>query len=324
MVQKEKYFHYASLSEIMSAGFRGVDLFFIISGFIITLVVSESALTGFKAAKKFTIRRIFRIFPLYVLLFTTMFLISTYTSIGAHRSFDGSIRQFLTNLLLLPRDDLTTYMPVSAWTLTHELMFYALSLFSFISMRLYWAVLVFWTAVCLLSFFFDFKPLGWGMQLSLMNCYFFLGALCAHFRGGIDVNIRKIVACGALSFLILAFSIELGYIHSVILKLYLSIVYAIGFFFLVFTLGDLNWRLGRHFNYLTYLGKISYSMYLVHYPILVILALLIASYDRSRSAMILFIFLSLISSFVCAGLLYRFVERPGIRVGKILTPAPPG
>ena len=51
---------------VFSYGFLGVDLFFVISGFlIVTLLLRERDLTGEISLKKFYIRRCLRIFPLY-------------------------------------------------------------------------------------------------------------------------------------------------------------------------------------------------------------------------------------------------------------------
>src|ERR1700724_4707970 len=57
---------------LLDRGFLGVDLFFVISGFlIVTLLLREQSSIGEISLKKFYIRRTLRIFPLYygVILF---------------------------------------------------------------------------------------------------------------------------------------------------------------------------------------------------------------------------------------------------------------
>ena len=66
------------------------------------------------------------------------------------------------------------------------------------------------------------------------------------------------------------------------------------------------------------LGEISYSTYLIHYPVLALIARLIpGGWSRGEKAVLLWMVASpviLASSF----LLYRYVEQPGIRLGKKL------
>jgi peptidoglycan/LPS O-acetylase OafA/YrhL len=55
--------------QILNWGYLGVDLFFVISGFLITtLLIRERAQFGNISLKKFYLRRTFRIFPIYYLL----------------------------------------------------------------------------------------------------------------------------------------------------------------------------------------------------------------------------------------------------------------
>ena len=57
-------------------GFLGVDLFFVISGFLITtLLLRERARTGAISLKNFYARRTLRIFPLYYFVLAALFLV---------------------------------------------------------------------------------------------------------------------------------------------------------------------------------------------------------------------------------------------------------
>jgi peptidoglycan/LPS O-acetylase OafA/YrhL len=58
---------------LLNLGFLGVDLFFVISGFlIVTLLLRERFLSGTISLEKFYLRRTLRIFPLYYGLILSM------------------------------------------------------------------------------------------------------------------------------------------------------------------------------------------------------------------------------------------------------------
>ena len=72
---------------ILHMGYRGVDLFFVISGFLITtLLLREREETGTVSLRDFWIRRTLRIFPLYytviALYVLTVFLFERHTPAG--------------------------------------------------------------------------------------------------------------------------------------------------------------------------------------------------------------------------------------------------
>ncbi|MGB2610895.1 MAG: acyltransferase, partial [Isosphaeraceae bacterium] len=60
---------------ILERGFLGVDMFFVLSGFlIVTLLLRERDRTGSISLKKFYARRTLRIFPIYYLVLFTLLL----------------------------------------------------------------------------------------------------------------------------------------------------------------------------------------------------------------------------------------------------------
>ena len=65
---------------LLSGGFVGVDIFFVISGFLITkLLVGEIQTTGGVSFKGFYVRRVRRLFP-------AMFFCFSFSAIGAYYS----------------------------------------------------------------------------------------------------------------------------------------------------------------------------------------------------------------------------------------------
>jgi peptidoglycan/LPS O-acetylase OafA/YrhL len=80
-----------------------------------------------------------------------------------------------------------------------------------------------------------------------------------------------------------------------------------------------------NFSWLQYLGRISYSLYLIHYPVACIITAI--GYEltgTSPMASALWLAVALAVSIVAAGLLYRAVESPSLelsrRVGALWSP----
>jgi peptidoglycan/LPS O-acetylase OafA/YrhL len=68
--------NYPTFPQILTRGFLGVDMFFVLSGFLIaTLLLREQSTVGKISLRKFYARRALRIFPIYygILLFLTLF-----------------------------------------------------------------------------------------------------------------------------------------------------------------------------------------------------------------------------------------------------------
>lgn len=95
---------YHAFPQWLPGGFAGVDVFFVISGFLITRILLISLSTQRFSLKDFYIRRILRLFPvlLVVLLFTLIagafvFLPADYAQLGMN-TLGGAA--FVANLLL--------------------------------------------------------------------------------------------------------------------------------------------------------------------------------------------------------------------------------
>jgi peptidoglycan/LPS O-acetylase OafA/YrhL len=75
----------------------------------------------------------------------------------------------------------------------------------------------------------------------------------------------------------------------------------------------------RYWSGLVRLGEVSYSTYLVHWPILACLNIFIpAGWPRLERAELLFVTGAPLT-LLCSFLLFRFVERPGIALGRTLS-----
>lgn len=111
-------------SRVSHIGAAGVDIFFVLSGFIMVFTTSRASMTG----GEFLLRRIARIVPAYwlVTLFTFGLLAFGFEPVGNH-SVD--IGYLLRSLLFIPAErGASGVIPLLAvgWTLNFEMLFYLL------------------------------------------------------------------------------------------------------------------------------------------------------------------------------------------------------
>lgn len=318
-LQKAKYFSLLPLSPFTSVGYRGVELFFLLSGFVMARTYEGDTGKSLGSAASFAVRRLLRIFPAYFVVFLPLFAVAAWKGIGAPTSMPIDGRLFLSNLLLLPRDDLTTYIPVSAWTLTHELMFYALFLVAFVSWRMFFALLAAWASVGITLNLASVELAGWRMATSPLNAYFVLGAVCYHLTPQRAAALHALALPAGLALLACAIWMEHGVPSPNSAGRVVAVTYVTAFFLMVLALGHRQTRMpGWLQGPANYLGKISYGLYLINYPVIVVLAMALKARQLDEHATVLLLGGAALVSIALADVLHRLVERPSISLGKRL------
>jgi exopolysaccharide production protein ExoZ len=248
-------------------GKLGVAFFFILSGFIICYV-HRSDVNRPDRAPNFAFRRFVRIFPTYLLiLIVAIFIRQTLGNSDYRLALDASflIRQFF---LLDP----APFIDV-AWTLRHEVLFYALFLIFIIDRRIgmlafaiwFFAIILNadWREPCALITAGTSRCAVIGLSLPLLtahlNLYFYVGAAIALAleRG----NIRAITfAFSATAALCLVADATFNSVYFFA---------AMQFFGCAAVVGSAVWlsKAGiRAPSFLIFLGTISYPLYLIHIP----------------------------------------------------------
>ncbi|CAE6735466.1 acyltransferase family protein [Paraburkholderia domus] len=109
-------------------GFVGVDVFFVISGFIMCFIYVRSR-TGIKSLPTFWVRRIFRILPLY--WFLTCVSLCIFLLAPSSVNSSGGTTSIWKSFLLIPGKD--KFLIENGWTLSYEMYFYALFSLAFLS-----------------------------------------------------------------------------------------------------------------------------------------------------------------------------------------------
>lgn len=143
------------VSGVFTNGYAGVDLFFVISGFIM-VHVTHARPSGGSAALEFLFARATRIYPVWW-TFAGMMTIYLLTAHGLPTGPDGwkihsgtepTLEYFIRSFLLLPQPE----FPVLGvgWTLVHEMHFYVVfSLFVLLPQRFLPGLLVAWGLIVL-------------------------------------------------------------------------------------------------------------------------------------------------------------------------------
>jgi peptidoglycan/LPS O-acetylase OafA/YrhL len=216
------------------------------------------------------------------------------------------------NVLIVPRDDLNTFVPVVAWTLAHEVFFYLMTFASLLLRRVGRILLVAWlvasTVISLAGIELQFP---WSFVFSSYNMAFGLGFLAFKLNHAYSKHIpaRVCLWTGVAGFFALG-CIEsfLGEPAGRMAGLYFTVAFFAASFLLV--LGFLS----RPASWIRPIGNASYSIYLVHYPLLVVLCMLAKRVLGSVVPATPLFLLMAVLALAGGGLYYLLVERPGLRL----------
>jgi peptidoglycan/LPS O-acetylase OafA/YrhL len=297
----------------------GVALFFAISGFVIPFSVRAASPAP---AREFLLRRFFRILPLY------WFSIPLGAFVGStiwDRPFP--LRYMLVDMTLLQYWlDLPSAMGLY-WTLVVEMLFYfccafllfARSLDNYPRLAIIATSLIFahMGAVLLCR-------IGYPGQLYLTSLWFlhlgimFWGTL---FRAWHDGKMQSVfaIACtwGLLAFLLVIYPAYCVFIVKYPVGYFVPYVLAIAIFVAGTTL------LKIRFRPLARIGEISYSVYLVH-PVVLLLMLWalkrteVTSFWRTRH-LATYLLLNMALTIALSAVTYRWIEQPAIAMGRSLS-----
>jgi peptidoglycan/LPS O-acetylase OafA/YrhL len=325
--------------------FLFVDLFFILSGFIIATVYGQRIQT-FSDATRFMIRRFFRLYPLH--LTTLLFLVALETSkyLAATHGLSTSSEVFayqrtvpaiFVNFAFLQGagvlDTLSWNTP--SWSISCEMIAYAvfawIAATGWVLSRFFWLIIIpIFTGYAYLILSRGTLNVTFDIGTIRCLCGFFLGSFIARMPAAPFPNLLVVVSASATTLIIACLS---GVYEIFVVPAFAVLVYAlrndestIASFFLT--------------KPLAFLGRISFSIYLVHYVVISIVGTILKITLHAKPVQMngwevpildispllgdCLVATAVICTLLIANFTYKLIEMPGRELGYRLTKKPVG
>lgn len=319
------------LPDIFIFGQTGVDLFFVISGFVM-IVAFHNKLCDRGQLANFLKGRFFRIYPtywVYIAALAAVYLVKP----GMINASTNSSVDLVTSFLLLPDDSLPLLMV--AWSLVHEVWFY-LVFAGILLLPPSWCGRAFALWFLAVAAAAVLLPVPADPYLRIAAHPFTLEFIMGAFAGLAYLRVKErslstliIGAAGLFVGLIgLAYSIRTDVVDGsdVISSISLERAFAVGGSYALVLLGvalyerSQGWRMPKP---LTFIGDISYSLYLSHILTLSLFGRVwntVGTSGSPRVAAIVFWLAASVAVIVIAYLSYRLVERPVLKYSSSRRP----
>jgi peptidoglycan/LPS O-acetylase OafA/YrhL len=316
--------HYDLLNTLLINGDRGVELFFVLSGFILCLPFAHHYINQGKkvSLKKYYLRRVTRLEPPYFIAMTAIFLLHIVTRMPApQQPLPGWTASWLASLIyahgiIYHHNPLIT---VVAWSLEIEIQFYLLAplLFSILSLSRFTRRSILCTAALALIIAHKLYQPPF-LSLYRFGQYFLTGILLADFYvsdTAATLYNKKWIPIPALLCLIAIIYLPLknaSITPDVLLAARLCFPFLLGLFYYCVLKND-TLRKVFSYKFIPIIGGMCYSIYLLHYTIISIfgrytLQLHITNYYLPN--LLLQVALLAIPVLLISSVFYYYIERP--------------
>lgn len=299
-------------------GWIGVDLFFVISGFLITAillrqkeVVSDRSLL----VRNFMVKRVLRLFPTYYLLLIIFALLQYFLHVWSWEPGQAVYFFTYTSNLLFFQHGFGSVQLNHVWTLAVEEQFYLLWpwLVLFLSRKTLLRIVV---VLVVLSFLFKTYSGIDHVRLLTISHFDTLGggALIAIF--GYEKGFFAWI--GRKWGLLVAFSLVGLALHAQMWRNPLLLNASVWILSITLVTSCLRGHVGTlgallERRWMVHTGRISYGIYLYHMPIPVFLTMILARTGVVVNHVVQFAF-AIVLTYVIAELSYRWIERPFLRL----------
>lgn len=285
------------LKEMGSVGWAGVQIFFVISGFIIpySLFMSKYRFADYKF---FLLKRIARIEPPYFFAILTCILLNYISTLSPYfkgEPFSLDFFNIALHIGYLNAFFNQNWINPSFWTLAIEFQFYLLIalIFPLLIHKKVWLRFLILGLFLISTFLFKNGGLIFGF-----SPYFILGILIFYEKA----SLLPTKYCIALNLLVLALIYHTNGIVPFLFSLFACLT-------LLFVNSFSN-------KYLLFLGTISYSIYLIHVPIGGRIINFSMNFVKSNDARSFVVFFTIVVVIIVSYLFYRLIEKPAIKLSK--------
>lgn len=319
----------AVIWRFFDAGHAGVELFFVLSGFI--MMLSHGA--DFGRPNRFSLfleKRFIRIYPVYWVALSA--LIVGHLIMGIKDDSQTAIQDIIFAFALLPTEN-NSILTV-AWTLSHEILFYLIFGFFIINRSIGLYAIVFWALSSILhTVIFVFDVID-GSDYPLN---FFFSPFALLFVGGMICarHYARLSPKGATALLLVGLiaTVVIGYTDVVFDVPERQGAWPVFYGLAAMAILSAGAALEGHGRLavpraVTYLGDASYSIYLAHAPAMMFLSLVALKLGLAPLLSPAAMFALLCLGGVASGLIFhRVVEAPAIaalrrRSGAVASQAP--
>ncbi|MGG6897912.1 acyltransferase family protein [Rhizobium sp. BR 315] len=298
---------------VLKYGYLGVQMFFVISGFVIAYSAEG------RTPMQFAIARFARIYPMFVLCMTLTFLIVV---IFGAPQINATVSQWAANLLVQPELLGQQVIDGSYWSISYEVVFYGwvfvLMTLGGFKRRLYPAIIVGWLLVSIIDRAFFANPLMRHLALTDESGFFCIGLVFyAVFREGYTLR----------NFVLLVLSVAVALHQSLEMAQWNRENYGVGYSDLVVSISCLaivaivalaikRQRSLLPGGMMLALGGISYPLYLLHQHIGYVIFNKVGATASPEAVIAVTVLLLICISY----LLWRFFDEPSRRlIRSVLT-----
>ena len=313
------------LEKYLFSGHLGVELFFVLSGFILSIPFASHFLmkSDMPSLKKFYIRRLTRLEPPYIITMTVLMALLFFM-----HKFSGFVllKSYLASLTYTHNFFYPGIVPLIngvAWSLEVEFQFYLIAPFLSYIFSLQKSIRRILIVVCIV-FLIILQSLFITETVSLFNYfqYFLLGFLLTDFYLTKDYKTFKnmlSIPFGLLSILFILMTPHektLTGSELLVAKFYLILSIFIFFYMAIFSP---FWKKVLSIPFVSTVGGMCYSIYLIHFPIINFIGKpLIARLNFSNYYTVNYILINIIlltAILLISALFYKKIERPCMRSG---------